>query len=226
MALKLDGSGEDASLTFCKHFLQVLRLVRLYDTDNVNFQDPLTKFQKVVIGVSDRMGSARLQADEGMLYFNKDPVRGGRRAFGIITGVNDAMEKLGIAEIAFTGAMSIPELRGFFGLLRLPEGVADLDVQSVKDGIKTNNLTGRVAVYMPGETTGAATIQQVEIDEKTYFPLAYARTLVLLRELRGDLDWIIMKAVEKERERRYATTADFADGFAQPWKRERAWPCW
>jgi hypothetical protein len=94
--------------------------------------------------------------------------------------------------------MSIPELRQFFGLLRLPEGVQDLDVESVKEGIGTHGLTGRVAVYMPGETTGAAQIQQVEIDEKTYFPLAYARTLVLLREY--------VKNLRSEELNRYFTT--------------------
>ena len=32
----------------------------------------------------------------------------------------------------------------------------------------------------------------------------------LVRELRGDLDWIVMKALEKEKERRYATVFEFA----------------
>src|SRR5277367_507254 len=32
----------------------------------------------------------------------------------------------------------------------------------------------------------------------------------LIRELRGDLDWIVMKALEKDRERRYATVNAFA----------------
>ena len=33
----------------------------------------------------------------------------------------------------------------------------------------------------------------------------------LQRLLRGDLDWIVMKCLEKDRERRYATTAELAD---------------
>jgi hypothetical protein len=28
---------------------------------------------------------------------------------------------------------------------------------------------------------------------------------VLLRELRGDLDWVVMRAMEKDRQRRYQT---------------------
>jgi eukaryotic-like serine/threonine-protein kinase len=32
----------------------------------------------------------------------------------------------------------------------------------------------------------------------------------LIRETRGDLDWMVMKALEKDRERRYATANAFA----------------
>ncbi|RMG17744.1 MAG: hypothetical protein D6731_03550 [Planctomycetota bacterium] len=183
MALDLqENSGQQQALEFCKHMLQSLRLTRLYDTDNVNFTEPLTKLRDVIIRVSDRMGSARVQSEEGMLYFNKDPVRGGRRAFGTIQGLVKALDQIGIAEIAFTGAVSVDALRAFFGLLKLPEGVRELDVDAVKEGLKNAKLAELIQVYRPGETTGAAQIQQIEIDEKTYFPLAYARTLVLLRE--------------------------------------------
>ncbi len=199
MALKLDSEGgEDAALAFCKHFLQILRLVKLYELDNVNFTDPLSKFQNVVVAVTDRMGSARLQAEDGMLYFNKDPVRGGRRAFGIIQGTDKALEDLGIAELAFMGAVSVPELRSFFSFLKRPDGVRELDVDGVKKSLAQANLSDRISVFMPGETTGAAQIQQVEIDEKTYFPLAYARTLVLLREY--------VKNLSNEELNRYFTT--------------------
>ncbi len=38
-----------------------------------------------------------------------------------------------------------------------------------------------------------------------------ASLTALSRRLRGDLDWIVMKALEKDRTRRYATAKDFAD---------------
>jgi len=182
VALKLE-SGEEASLAFSKALLQVLRLVRLYDTDNVNFQDPLAKLKDLIINVSDRMGSARLQAEEGVLYFNKEPVRGGRRAFATIQGVCAAMEQVGIAEIAFSGAMSDAELRAFFGLLRIPEGQNQvMPLSEIKEGVVRLGLKDRLQVLGPGETTSSAQVNEVEIDEASYFPLAYARTLVLLRE--------------------------------------------
>ena len=41
--------------------------------------------------------------------------------------------------------------------------------------------------------------------------LRQAETAPLERQLRGDLDWIVMKAMEKDRTRRYATAKDLAD---------------
>jgi serine/threonine protein kinase/Tfp pilus assembly protein PilF len=43
---------------------------------------------------------------------------------------------------------------------------------------------------------------------------------VLTRELRGDLDWITMKAIEKDRTRRYATASEFADDLARHLRHE------
>lgn len=37
----------------------------------------------------------------------------------------------------------------------------------------------------------------------------------LARRLRGDLDWIVLKAIEKERERRYASAAGFAEDLSR-----------
>jgi tetratricopeptide (TPR) repeat protein len=42
----------------------------------------------------------------------------------------------------------------------------------------------------------------------------------LRKRLRGDLDWIVMKALEKERGRRYATAAAFADDVRRHLRRE------
>jgi len=183
VALKLDdGSGQDASIVFCKYFLQILRLLRLYDVENVTFEDPLEKFKTTIVAISDRMGAARLQSEEGMLYFNKDPVRGGRAVFNTLHGLMAAMEQYGFAEIAFTGALSANEVRTFFGILKPPEGKDARELEWVKEQIATAGLKDRIAIYAPGETTGAAQINQVDIDEAQYFPMAYARTLVLLRE--------------------------------------------
>ncbi len=179
--LKSD-SGQEAALAFCKHLLQVLRLIRLYDPSNVTFNEPLGQLKEVVIQVTDRQGAARLQSEEGMLYFNKDPVRGGRRAFNTIQGLVKAFEGFGLAELAFTGAVSTEDLRAFMSLLKPPEGQDMVPLAEVKAKLEAAGLKDKVQVYAPGETTGSAQVHQVEIDESTYFPLAYARTLVLLRE--------------------------------------------
>jgi serine/threonine-protein kinase len=46
-------------------------------------------------------------------------------------------------------------------------------------------------------------------------PSQRARTAALQRELRGDLDWIVLKAMERDRERRYATVSDLAADIAR-----------
>ncbi len=43
---------------------------------------------------------------------------------------------------------------------------------------------------------------------------------ILWRQLRGDLDWIAMKALEKDRHRRYATCSEFAEDVARYLRRE------
>jgi serine/threonine protein kinase len=40
-------------------------------------------------------------------------------------------------------------------------------------------------------------------------------TAGLMRELRGDLDWIVLKALEKDRSRRYGSPAEFAEDIAR-----------
>jgi len=42
-----------------------------------------------------------------------------------------------------------------------------------------------------------------------------AQSSTFTRALRGDLDWIVMKALEKDRERRYATALELADDIAR-----------
>lgn len=170
----------DASLLFCNTLLQVLRLLRLYPTDNVAYEVPLKTMQELIAQGAER-GGIRLQAEEGMLYYNKEPLRGGKRAFGTIQGLVKGMEQIGIAELAFTGALGPTDLRTFFGSVKDALEGPDIAhaVQASLDGL---GLKDRVAVYAPGETTGKAIAKKVDIDERTYFPLAYARTLVLLRE--------------------------------------------
>lgn len=173
-------AGQDTSLLFANVLMQVLRLIRLYETDNVAYEGPLKQLEELIAQSADR-GGIRLQAEEGMLYYNKEPLRGGRRAFGTIQGLVKAMESIGIAEFAFLGQLGPTDLRVFFNAIKQALGAEDAAHQ-VQANLEALGLKDRVAVYAPGETTGKALAKKVDIDEKTYFPLAYARTLVLLRE--------------------------------------------
>ncbi len=173
-------AGQESSLVFANMLMQALRLIRLYETDNVAYEAPLKQLQELIAQSADR-GGIRIQAEEGMLYYNKEPLRGGKRAFGVIQGLVKAMEGVGIAELAFIGQVGPTDLRVFFNAVKQSLGAEDAahQVQASLEGL---GLKDRVVVYAPGETTGKALAKKVDIDEQTYFPLAYARTLVLLRE--------------------------------------------
>lgn len=173
-------SGQDSALVFANLLMQALRLVRLYETDNVAYEGPLKQMQGLIAQAADR-GGIRLQAEEGMLYYNKEPLRGGKRAFGTIQGLVKALEAVGIAEVAFVGQLGATDLRTFFNAIKQSLGAEDAAHQ-VQASLEALGLKDRVVVYAPGETTGKALAKKVDIDEQTYFPLAYARTLVLLRE--------------------------------------------
>lgn len=173
-------AGQESSVAFCNLLLQVLRLLRLYPTDNVAYEQPLKQMQALIAASADR-GGIRLQAEEGMLYYNKEPLRGGKRAFGTIQGLVKGLEGIGIAELAFIANMTEADLRLFFNTVKQAIGAEDAAHQ-VQANLEGLGLKDRVVVYAPGETTGKAIAKKVDIDERTYFPLAYARTLVLLRE--------------------------------------------
>jgi len=88
-------------------------------------------------------------------------------------------------------------------------------------------LTGSTPIDVPTlEQTGYAEVQRRIREEEPRRPSEHAqsteegRTIArkrgsdvatLRRQLAGDLDWIALKALEKERVRRYATAAQFAD---------------
>ncbi len=174
-------AGQETAIAFCNGFLQVLRLLRLYELDNVAYEPVLEGMAKLVAQGVERGGSMRIQSDEGMLYYNREPLRGGRKTFGTIQGLVKAMDGLGVAEVAFLAPVEAGDLRRYFGAMKECMGGEDVAHQ-LQARLEGFGLKDRLAVYAPGETTGKALAKKVEIDEQTYFPLAYARTLVLLRE--------------------------------------------
>ncbi len=69
-------------------------------------------------------------------------------------------------------------------------------------------LTGRVPFASEKlRNTTLADMQRILLEEEPPKP----STLSGARDLRGDLDWIVLRALEKDRERRYPSAAAFAD---------------
>ena len=61
--------SQELAQRFCTLFLQLFRLQRLYDVDNVNLAEPLNKIQAVTAQLVARYGSVRIQSEEGMIFF-------------------------------------------------------------------------------------------------------------------------------------------------------------
>lgn len=163
-------------VSFAQSLLQLLRLMRLYDSGNVNFQAPID----ALIGFGELVGEGdkiSLQVEGGVIYLNKRPIRGGRQAFNTIQGLVKLLGELGLAEVSFALPLDEVSLRLFLNVLR--EGEPG---PALKERFEAAGLEARMRVFLPGEATGTAELRKVQIDEDTYYPLAYARTLILLRE--------------------------------------------
>ncbi|MEZ6187264.1 MAG: hypothetical protein R3F62_19905 [Planctomycetota bacterium] len=167
---------------FCTLLLQLNRLQKLYDVDNVNLEEPLQKIQEVTAALVSRYGSVRIQSEEGMIFFNKEPLRGGRKAFPMIQALVSTLDGLGIAELVFAGAVAKDDVRTLLGAIRASSDQGEEAVRGIQQGIDLAGIKDRIQVNAKGETTSRAVVERVQIDERTFFPLAFARTLVLLRE--------------------------------------------
>ncbi len=101
-------------------------------------------------------------------------------------------------------------------LYELLTGRTPFDTRAlVKEGLEAIRRTIR-EVEPPRPSTRLSTLTQADLDT-----VARARgtgTMELRSQLRGDLDWIVMKALEKDRTRRYET----ANGFALDIRRHLA----
>jgi HD-GYP domain-containing protein (c-di-GMP phosphodiesterase class II) len=173
LAIELD-LDQDAALEFSVRLLQVMRLMRLYDVDNVNLDDPIATLLKLVDRIASNAGTARLEIKDDAVYFNRDPVRGGRKAFLTLRDLTQALEQAGLCGVAFSEGLTVSLLRSFLGLLK------DKPIPEVKAGLLELEVTDRIQIYAPGDVDTTKT-EQAEIDD-TFFPQAYGRTLVLVRE--------------------------------------------
>lgn len=173
MAIELDLDQDDA-LEYCNRLLQVLRLMRLYDIVHVNLEGPLQNLLELVNRVTGNASVARLEVEDGTVFLNRDPIRGGRKAFSTLRDLMQAMEQADLASLIFCDGLTLSSLRSFFTLLKAGP------LSAVKEGLRAQNLDDRIQVCGIGENTSVQT-EQTEIDD-TFFPQAYGRTLVLVRE--------------------------------------------
>ncbi len=149
-------------------------MLRLYDVDNVNLDSPFEGLLELVDRVASNAGTARLEIEDDTVYFNRDPVRGGRKAFVTLRGLMKSMSQFGLAGVCLGEGLSVSEFRSFSGLLK------ERGIVEVKEALASLDLADRIQIYGIGENASVKT-EQAEIDD-SFFPQAYGRTLVLVRE--------------------------------------------
>ncbi|MCA8923954.1 MAG: hypothetical protein KDD82_19245 [Planctomycetes bacterium] len=182
MAKTPKDEAQELAHRFCTLFLQLMRLQKLYDVDNVNLAEPLAKIQEVTAALVARYGAVRIQSEEGMIFFNKEPLRGGRKAFPMIQALVTTMDGMGVAELVFAGAVAREDVKAFVAAIRATSEQGEESVRGIQQAIDEAGIKDRIQVNAKGETTSRAVVERVQIDERSFFPLAFARTLVLLRE--------------------------------------------
>ncbi|RMG10372.1 MAG: hypothetical protein D6731_17605 [Planctomycetota bacterium] len=171
---------KDLGVEFCTRFLQALRIVRLYAVDNVNLDEPLRGLLSLIEQILAQAGSVRLDVDQGTLFLNRDPVRGGRQAYATLKELHDALLAQEVGGLSFGEGLTLDALRAFFGCLK-PPAVGKRPFAELKAALEEAELGGRAQVFGLDED-GAVRAEQTEIDPAAFFPQAYARTLVLVRE--------------------------------------------
>lgn len=165
--------------------LSLLKLVRLHATlENVVFAEQIPALLAPLGAVFEREAALTLEARDGLALANRRLVR------GLSTQVQgewqQALGALGLEAVWFGRLPTEEDLRRFLGLIQAHQGQSD-PAEAIVRGLAEWGLAGRLRVARAGEGGGTAEARTVRMGEAAYFPLAYARLLVLLRELSRSL---------------------------------------
>ncbi|MGH8263093.1 MAG: serine/threonine-protein kinase, partial [Steroidobacteraceae bacterium] len=96
-----------------------------------------------------------------------------------------------------------------------PEQIQGLAVTTATDiyslGVVVYELLATARPYAPGKTRDTFALAQAVLSTEPRRPSELTTSTTMRRALRGDLDTIVLKALKKLPEERYATVAEFAD---------------
>jgi HD-GYP domain-containing protein (c-di-GMP phosphodiesterase class II) len=151
----------DLALDFTSRLLQVLRLVRLCELDNVNLDEPFEALVELVDRIASTAGSACLQVGGDLVFVNRTLVRSRGRAFETLLSVVDAFGQLGLSAIVFGGGLSPSQARSFFGLLK------GRPIPGIKHGLRVLDLADRIQIYSLEETVPVTTTEPSAFVEAT-----------------------------------------------------------
>jgi hypothetical protein len=168
-------------ITVVRVLTSLLKLRRLHeDLDNVVFAEPVDKLVATLVRVFEHERSLQLEARDDLVFANRRIVRGLSQV-----GVDEFGAAFGDAKLGglwLGAALDASEVRRFLGILQ-SEGDGDEPSEGIGKALTQWGLQSKVRVLAIGEVGGTAESHNVQIGEAAYFPLAYARLIVLLREL-------------------------------------------
>lgn len=165
--------------------LALLKLIRLHaDLSNVVFAEQLPALLGPLQAVFQREAALTLEAREGLALANRRLVRG--LSVQVQAEWHAALSGLGLEAIWFGRLPDEGDLRRFLGLVQRHAGDPD-PAESIARGLAEYGLSGKLRVAKLGEGGGTAEARSVRLGEAAYFPLAYSRLLVLLREMARSL---------------------------------------
>lgn len=158
----------------------LLKLVRLHDgLDNVVFGEQIPPFLEHLAQVFQQERALHVEARESLVLANKRIVKGVGQ--GVADEYQQALGGLGLSGIWIGRALEDEELRRVLRIIQT-EASQDDPAKAILEALDQYGLIAKVRVVPLGEGGGTADQQTVKVGDAEYFPLAYGRLLVLLRE--------------------------------------------
>jgi serine/threonine protein kinase/Tfp pilus assembly protein PilF len=215
---------------FVMEYVAGLPITEYCDSKKLGIQQRIELFIQVCEGVQHAHQKAIIHRDIKPANILVVEVDGKAKPRIIDFGIAKAVTSQGSGETLFTQAGALLGTPGYMSPEQADPRVQDIDTRTDVyslgvvlyvlltgcepfDTASWKKLPFDEALRRLREEDAPTPSEKVDSNLKTSSALAESRGLEpkqLVGELRGDLDWITMKAVERERERRYGTPSELA----------------
>jgi hypothetical protein len=166
-----------------RQLTSLLKLARLHGSlENVVFAEQIPTLCERLQAVFEYERAFHIEARESLVLANRRIVKGIGQA--VAAECSSAFVGYGLSGVWFGAALGEEELRTFLEVLasRSSAKEGESSAESINGTLESFGLIARVRVISVDEAGGTADQRRVSVGDADYFPLAYGRLLVLLRE--------------------------------------------